>query len=216
MTFPLMPDTSGYIRSAPTYSYIGQLFTSGDGFPGGNLTFTAGTKVIVLSLQLAGGNGASSGVTIGGVACTQACGSTASVNHASIWYLATTASGSLAISGSGGTGRSFLHAYEVRDYTSSAPYSAVAGFTDSSVTSFGINLPTSTNTTVIGAGLSGPVTIAVTPSVGPSVALISNVAYESATTHYSWAQRPTFRGDPTVFTASGTATTHRLAAAAWR
>lgn len=212
----LMPVPPRVIPPAPTYSYIGQLFTSGNGFPAGSLTFTAGTKVIVLSLQLAGGNGTSSGVTIGGVACTQACTSEASFGTAAIWYLATTASGSLAISGSGGTGRSFLHAYEVRDYSSSVPYSVAAGFTDSSVTSFGINLPTSTNTVAIGAGLSGPVVISVTPSVGPAVALIGNWAYESATSHYSWAQRPTFRGDPTVFTASGTATTHRLAAAAWR
>lgn len=211
----LLPTPPAYLRSAPTYSYIGQVFTSGDGFPGGNLTFTAGTKVIVLALQLAGGPGAS-GVTIGGVACTQACASAAASNHASIWYLATTASGSLAISGSGGSGRSFLHAYEVRGYASAVPYSVAAGFVDTASASFGINLPTSSNSAVIGAGVSGPVTIAVAPSVGPAVALVSNVAYESATTHYSWAQRPTFRGDPTVFTASGTATSHRLAAAAWR
>lgn len=211
----LMPIAPPNFRTAPTYSYIGQSFTSGDGFPAGTLTFTAGAKVIVLALQLAGGPGAS-GVTIGGVACTQACASSAAANHASIWYLVTTASGALAISGAGGSGRSFLHAYEVRGYASAIPYSVAAGFVDTASASFGINLPTSSNSAVIGAGVSGPVAIAVTPSVGPAVALVSNVAYESATTHYSWGQRPAFRGDPTVFTASGTATSHRLAAAAWR
>ena len=212
----LMPAPATYIPTAPTYSYIGQIYNSGDGFPAGSLTFTAGSKVIALALQLAGGNGLSSGVTVGGVACTQASGSTGTFNHASIWWLATTASGSLAISGSGGTGRSILHAYEVRGYRSSTPYSAAAGFTDTATTSFGLNLPTSTNTLVLGAGMAGPVTIALTPSVGPSAALISNVAVESATTHFSWAQRPTARGNPTVYTGSGSATTWRLAAAAWR
>lgn len=215
MTFPLMPTPAAYFSAPPTYSYIGQTLQPADGFPNGTLTFTAGAKVIVLSVQLAGGGPASS-VTVGGLTCVQACASGAASSHASIWYVTTSLSGALAISGVGGSGRSFLHAYELRGYTSSAPYSAAAAFTDSAVTSFGLNLPTSSNTTVIGAGMAGPVTIAMTPSEGPAAALISNVAYESATTHYSWAQRPTFRGDPTIYTASGAATSHRLAAAAWR
>lgn len=213
---PILPAFPPDARVAPTYSYIGQIYNPGDGFPTGALTFTAGNKIIVLALQLAGGNGLSSGVTVNAVACAQASGSTGTFNHASIWWLETTASGSLTISGSGGTGRSILHAYEVRGYRSSTPYSAAAGFVDTATASFGLNLPTSTNTLVLGAGIAGPVTIALTPSVGPSAALISNVAVESATTHFSWAQRPTERGNPTVYTGSGSATSWRLAAAAWR
>jgi hypothetical protein len=64
--------------------------------------------------------------------------------------------------------------------------------------------------------MAGPVTIALTPSVGPAVNLISNVAVESATTHFSWVQSPTVTGSPTTYTGSGSATSWRLAAAAWR
>lgn len=212
---PLLPSHFADARPAPTTQYIGQNVNSADGFPAGAQTFTAGLKIIVIVCQLAGGPAASS-VTVGGVACTLACASGAASNHASVWYLQTTASGALTISGVGGSGRSILHAYEVRGYSSSTPYAAVAGHVDTASASFGISLPTSTNTAVIGAGMSGPVTIALTPSLGPAATLISNVAFESATTHYSWVQRPTARGNPTVFTASGTATSHRLAAAAWR
>ena len=215
MTFPVMPVVPAYAPPAPTWTYIGQNYNSADGFPTGAQTLTAGTKVVIVACQLAGGP-AASGVTVGGLACTQACASGAASSHASIWYLQTSLSGSQTISGSGGSGRSILHVYEMRGYSSSTPYSAVAGFVDTASSSFGIDLPTSSNTTTFGAGMAGPVTIALTPSVGPAVNLISNVAVESATTHFSWVQSPTVTGSPTTYTGSGSATSWRLAAAAWR
>lgn len=209
----LMPVPATYIPTAPTYSYIGQNYNPGDGFPSGAQTFTAGNKIIVIACQLAGAP-AASGVTVGGVACTQACAITSN-GQSSIWWLETTASGSLTISGSGGSGRSILHAYEVRGYRSSTPY-ITATASAVTTTSCALTIPTSTNTIVLGAGMSGPVTITLAASVGPALALISNVAVESATTHWSWVQRPTARGNPTTFTASGTTTTFGMAAAAWR
>jgi hypothetical protein len=57
--------------------------------------------------------------------------------------------------------------------------------------------------------------MSVTASVGPSPVL-TTAAYESATSHFSWYQLPTFRG-PTTYTASGGLTTSiDLAIAAWR
>lgn len=214
MTFPLMPDTSGYIRSAPTYTYINQNYNPNDGFPTGAQTFTAGQKIIVIACQLAGGP-AASGVTVGGVACTQAC-AISSNGQSSIWYLETTASGSLTISGSGGSGRSILHAYELRGYSSATPYATATG-SASVAASCPVDLPTSSNSITVAAGMMGPVSVTLSASTGPALASVINVAVESATTHYSFVQRPTDRGNPTVYTATGgSATTYGMALAAWR
>jgi hypothetical protein len=210
----LMPTPITYPRAAPTSSYIGQNYNPNDGFPTGAQTFTAGQKIIVIACQLAGAP-AASGVTVGGVACTQACAITSN-GQSSIWYLATTASGSLTISGTGGSGRSILHAYELRGYSSSTPYSTATG---SAVTasSCPVSLPTSSNTITVAAGMMGPVGVTLTASTGPALSSVINVAVESTTTHYSFVQRPTSRGNPTVYTATGaSATTYGMALAAWR
>ena len=46
----------GITNSAPTATFIGRLSTTGNGFPSGSLTFNSGTKVVVVTLQLAGPN----------------------------------------------------------------------------------------------------------------------------------------------------------------
>lgn len=210
----LMPVPATYIRSAPTYSYIGQNYNPGDGFPTGAQTLTAGTKVVIVACQLAG-SPAASGVTVGGVSCTQAC-AISSNGQSSIWYLETTLSGSQTISGSGGSGRSILHVYEMRGYSSTTPYSTATG---SAVTaaSCPVDLLTGTNTITFAAGMMGPVSVTLTASTGPALATVINVAVESATTHYSFVQRPTAFGSPTVYTATGgSSTTYGMALAAWR
>jgi hypothetical protein len=63
----------------------------------------------------------------------------------------------------------------------------------------------------------GPVGVTLTASTGPALSSVINVAVESTTTHYSFVQRPTSRGNPTVYTATGaSATTYGMALAAWR
>lgn len=214
MTFPISPSVPVYIPTAPTYSYIGQNYNPGDGFPTGAQTLTAGTKVVIVACQLAGGP-AASGVTVGGVACTQAC-AISSNGQSSIWYLETSLSGSQTISGSGGSGRSILHVYEMRNYLSTTPYSTATG-SASVAASCPVNLPTSTNTITFAAGMMGPVSVTLTASTGAALASVINVAVESATTHYSFVQRPTAWGNPTVYTATGgSATTYGMALAAWR
>lgn len=215
MTFPVMPVVPSYIPTAPTYSYIGQNYNSADGFPTGAQTLTAGNKVVIVACQLAGGPSAS-GVTVGGVACTQACAVTP-YGQNSIWYLETTLSGSQTISGSGGSGRSILHVYEMRNYSSATPYSTATNGTASSVASLSANLLTGTNTITFAAGMAGPVSVTLTASTGPALVSIINVAVESATTHYSFVQRPTAVGSPTVYTVTGASSTaYGMALAAWR
>lgn len=203
MTFPLMPLTSSYIAPAPTISYIGRNYNSGDGFPSGNQTLSSGTKLVVVCCELAG-SPAASGVTLGGVSMTQAA-NTGVVNarSASVWYLETSLSGSQLVTGSGGSGRSSLDVYEIRGYQSKTPYS-VATITGTT-TSVSISDDMSTNSIAIGAGTGGYTTISVSASQGPAPVYIT-AAYESATSHFSWYQRPTLRG-ATTFAASGTTTT---------
>lgn len=214
MTFPLMPVVPAYIRAAPTVNYIGRNATGGDGFPVGAQTFTAGLKIIVVCCQPAGSPQAS-GVTVGGVAMTQAAQTgVQGARSASVWYLETTASGSLTISGSGGSGRSALDVYEVRGYSSATPYYTGTAVV-AAATSVAINVPTSTNTILLGAGTGGFTTMSITASVGPAT-VVTQAAYESATSHFSWYQRPTFRGSTTYTASGGVSTSIDLAVAAWR
>jgi len=215
MTFPLAPNPATFIRPAPTVSYIGRNTTTGDGFPTGAKTFTSGLKIIVVCCEPAGGPQASN-VTVGGVAMTQAA-QTGVVNgrSASVWYLETTASGSLTISGSGGSGRSVLDAYEVRGYTSATPYFTGTAVNDGSTTGVSISVPTSTNTLLIGSGTGGFTTVTIGADKGPSTT-IQQIALESATSHYSWTQTPTERGS-TLYTVTGGVTSgYDIAVAAWR
>lgn len=211
----LMPAPTTFLRAAPTASYIGRLATTADGFPNGSATFTSGTKLIVICCQPAG-SPAASGVTVGGVAMTQAA-QTGVVNgrSASVWYLETTASGSLAISGSGGSGRAALDIYELRGYSSATPYFTGTAVNDATTSSQAITVPTSTNTIVVGSGTGPFTTMSVAADLGSTPTTVT-AAYESATSHFSWSQTPTFRG-PTIYTASGGASGGiDLAVAAWR
>jgi hypothetical protein len=215
MTFPLMPLATPASGTAPTITYLGRSATTGDGFPTGNFTLSSGTKLVVVCCEPAG-SPAASGVTLGGFAMTQAA-NTGVVNNrsASVWYLETTLSGSQTVSGSGGSGRSALDVYEIRSYSSVTPYFTGTAVNDASTTSVSIEVPTSTNTIVVGAGTGPFTTVTVPASIGPATTVVT-AAYESATSHYSWYQRPTLRG-PTTYTAQGSASGgYDIAVAAWR
>jgi len=215
MTFPLMPAPAMYIPPAPTVSYIGRNVTTGDGFPFGNQTLTSGLKLVVVCCEFAGSPQAS-GVTVGGVAMTQAAQTgVVGGRSASVWFLETSLSGSQAISGTGGSGRAALDVYEVRGYRSSTPYRTGTSVNANNTTSVSRSLATSTNTAVIGSGVGGFTTMTVSADVGPAPSVVT-AAYESATSHFSWTQVPTVRG-PTLYTAQGgVVSQYNIAVAAWR
>jgi hypothetical protein len=215
MSFPLMPDVTSSLGPVPTVTYIGRNATTGDGFPSGSRTFTSGLKLIVVCCEPAGSPQASN-VTVGGVSMTQAAQTgVVGGRSASVWYLETTMSGSRTISGSGGSGRSALDVYEVRGYSSATPYFTNTAASSTSVTSRQITAQTSTNSIVLGAGTGPFTTMNVTANQGPAPVDVT-AAYESATSHFSWYQVPTWRG-PTTYTASGSSSgAIVLALAAWR
>lgn len=215
MTFPLTPFSGDFIRNAPAITYIGRSATTGDGFPTGSFTFSSGTKLVVVCCEPAG-SPAASNVTLGGVAMTQAA-NTGVVNarSASVWYLETSASGVLTVSGSGGSGRAALDVYEITNYSSATPYFTGTAVNDATTNSVSISAPTSTNSVFVGAGTGGFTTVSVSADIGSAPVTVT-AAYESATSHYSWYQRPTSRG-PTTYTASGGVNAgYDIAVAAWR
>lgn len=214
MTFPVMPVVPAYIPTAPTVNYIGRNLNTGDGFPTGAQTLTAGTKIVVVCCEPAGSPEAS-GVTVGGQAMTLAAQTgVVGGRSASVWYRETTLSGSQTISGSGGSGRSALDVYEVRGYSSSTPYlTGIA--TTGSATNLDITALTSTNTVLLGAGTGGYTTMTFTVTAGPAPVVVQ-AAYELATSHFSWFQRPTARGPTTYNISGGVTSSIDLAIAAWR
>lgn len=215
MSFPLMPFNPGVSGAAPTITYIGRNATGGDGFPVGAQTLTTGTKLVVVCCEPAGSPQAS-GVTLGGVAMTQAA-QTGVVNgrSASVWYLETSLSGAQTISGSGGSGRSALDVYEIRGYSSTTPYFTGTAVNDGTTSVQTIAVPTSTNTIVVGAGTGPFATFGVTADIGPAPVVVT-AAYESATAHFSWYQVPTPRGPVTYSASGGQVGGIDLAVAAWR
>ncbi len=215
MTTPLIPIYNNYLKTGPTVTYIGRNATSGDGFPAGAQTFTAGTKLIVVCCEPAG-SPAASGVTVGGVAMTQAA-QTGVVNlrSASVWYLETSASGSLTISGSGGSGRSALDVYEVRNYSSSTPIYTGTLVNAADTSSLAISVQAPTNSIALGAGTHGFTNPTVSASQGPAPVVVT-AAYESATGHYSWYQRPTGRGTTTYTVVGSVVSGIDLAIAVWK
>ena len=217
MTLPLYPIHGTVLRTAPTVSNRGRMTNLADGFPNSpaTLTFTAGLKVVVVCCEPAGSPQASC-VTLNGVAMIEAA-QTGVINgrSASIWYLETTASGSLVVGGSGGSGRSALDAYEIRGYSNPNPYYTATLVNAANTSALQIDVPTSSNSIVMGSGTHGFTNPTVSASIGPAT-IVTTAAYESATGHYSWTHTPTERG-PTGYNVVGSVVSGiNLAVAAWR
>ncbi len=221
----------GVTNSAPTATYIGHRLTTSDGFPNGALTFNSGNKVVVVALSLAGfGN---TFVNFGSTAMTQACKIDSTSSNPNVWQLAptaaiywleTTASGSVYISGNGGSGRSVLYAWEITGYNSATPYStATAQNTNASSFSATISISTKFNGCTIGAGLCEDTSPFNSVTVSNSDSL-QQMDLESATNHYTWRDQGTSEGttsyncdqnNPASNIVAG-ATVQQLAAAHWK
>ena len=119
----------GVSASTPSVSYRGRATTTGNGFPLGYINLSSGTKVVVVCLQLAGSG--NTYVNLGGTGMTLAAKMDAIGTASGVWnvgytsavyYLATSASGSVYVSGNGGSGRSSFTCYEITGYNSATPY----------------------------------------------------------------------------------------------
>ena len=194
-------DYHGITNSAPTALYIGRALTTGNGFPNGYVPLSSGNKVVVVALALAGP--ANTYVNLGSTSMTQACKIDTPSSNPNIWqggptaaiyWVETTASGSVYISGNGGSGRSVLHAWEITGYNSATPHStATAQNTDASSYSKIISLSTKYNGCTIGTGVCEDTSPAGSVTVSNSDSL-QQIDLESATNHYSWRDQGASEG----------------------
>jgi len=222
----------GITNTAPVATYVGRLQTTGNGFPSGGLNFsTTGTKVVVITLQLGGPN--NTYVNFGSTAMTQAAKIDSPSSNPSVWqasptsaiyWLETSTTGSVSISGNGGSGRSVLHAYEITGYNSKTPYStATAQNTNASSFSKTITVNTQYNGVTIGSGMTEDTSPTGSVTVSASDGL-RQVDLEAATNHFAWRDEGTPSGsvgytatqvNPASNIVSGS-TIMQLAAAHWK
>ena len=141
-----------------------------------------------------------------------------------VYWLETSTSGSVNITGDGGSGRSVLHVWEITGYDSATPYStATAQNNDSSSFSKTISLSTKYNGCTIGSGLTEDTNPTGSVTVSNSDSLQQR-DLEGATNHFSWRDQGTSVGttnylctqnNPASNINSGS-TIMKLAAAHWK
>lgn len=209
MTFPLTSAPATFIRAAPTWSaVVGANATAGEGFPPGTITTTnsTATRLLVYFHQIGNVGGRLSSLTIGGAAPTLQ-------GQIDGWYIYTllvsTALSGLAVSGSGGGGRSGWWARELFGYTSTTPVI----LTGSSTAAASYETQTSTNFAAVGgweAGIPTTASLAVSPGSAPE---INTHVLDGAKYNVFW-QSPTSRGPTTYTHNAGTASKYLYAA--WR
>ena len=220
----------GVSAAAPSGTYKGRTITTGNGFPSGYVTLSSGTKLVVVTCQLAGPN--NTYVSLGGTNMTLAAkmegaasgGVWGASPTSAVYYLVTSASGSTYITGNGGSGRSVTHTWEITGYNSSTPAStATAQNTNSSSYSKTISLSTQFNGITIGSGVTEDTSPTGSVTVSNSDSL-QQIDLESATNHFSWRDEGTSSGttsyncdqnNPASNIVSGS-TIMQLAAAHWK
>jgi len=193
----------GVSASQPSVSYRGRTATTGNGFPQGYVSLSSGTKVVVVCLQLGGGS--STYCNLGSTSLTLASkmGTLAPVSGiwggvwtSAIYYTQTSASGSVYISGNGGSGRSCATVYEITGYNSSTPYTTDTAQNTNLSYAAGITVASQYNGMTIGSAISedsysqSGVTVTNADS-------IEQIHLESASAHTSWYDAGTPTGNRT-------------------
>lgn len=219
----------GVSASSPSISYRGRSTTTGNGFPSGYISLSSGTKVVVVCLQLAGSG--NTYVNVGGTNLTQAAKVDTATPVSGIWgaaytsaiyYFTTSASGSVYITGNGGSGRSSLTVYEVTGYNSATPYTTATQQQTNLDLSESISVSSQYNGLTIGSVISedSPTQTGISITNADS---IEQIHLESASSHTSWydAQTPsgtrtyTITQTPATNVVSGS-TLFQITAAAWK
>ena len=190
----------GVSAAAPIATFKGRTLTTGNGFPTGNVTLSSGSKLVVVTCQLAGSG--NTYVSVGGVNATLAAkvdtaptgGVWGAALTSAVYYLVTSASGSTQITGNGGSGRSVTHVWEITGYNSSTPTAtATAQNTDNTSFSKTISLSTQYNGVTIGSGITEDTNPAGSVTVSNSDT-IQQIDLESATNHFCWDDEGTASG----------------------
>jgi len=220
----------GVSAAQPSVSYRGRTLTTGNGFPAGSVSLSSGTKVVVVCLQLGGGsstycNLGSTSMTLASKMGTVApvTGIWAGIWTSAIYYVETSTSGSVYISGNGGSGRSCATVYEITGYNSSTPYTSDTGQNTYLGYAASATVASQYNGMTIGSAISedsysqSGVTVTNADS-------IEQIHLESASAHTSWYDAGTPTGNRTYTvtltnpgpTAVSNAATIQIATASWK
>ena len=220
----------GVSASQPSVSYRGRTLTTGNGFPGGYVSLSSGTKVVVVCLQLGGGsstycNLGSTSLTLASKMDTVApvSGIWAGVWTSAIYYTQTSTSGSVYISGNGGSGRSCATVYEITGYNSSTPYTSDTGQNANLSYTASVTVASQYNGITIGSSISED-SLSTTGAAITNADSIEQIHLESASAHSSWYDTGTPTGNRTYTytlnnpgpTAVSGAATIQLATASWK
>ena len=223
----------GVSASQPSVSFRGRATTTSNGFPNGYISLSSGTKVVVVTLQLAGGPPyyGNTYVSLGGNTMTQAAKIDTPSSNTGIWqapytsavyYLQTSLSGSQYISGNGGSGRSNLYVYEITGYNSSTPYATATAQNTTLGYSAGITVANQYNGLTIGSAITEDSFSATGISVSNADS-VEQIHLESASAHVAWYDAATPNGNRT-YTVTQTpgnnvvsgSTLIQMSAAAWK
>ena len=223
----------GVSASQPSVSFRGRATTTSNGFPNGYVSLSSGTKVVVVTLQLAGGPPyyGNTYVSLGGNTMTQAAKIDTASSNTGIWqarytsavyYLQSSLSGSVYITGNGGSGRSNLYVYEITGYNSSTPYATATAQNTTLGYSAGIIVANQYNGLTIGSAITEDSFSATGISVSNADS-VEQIHLESASAHVAWYDAATPNGNRT-YTVTQTpgnnvvsgSTLIQMSAAAWK
>jgi len=193
----------GVSASTPSISYRGRSTTTGNGFPAGYISLSSGTKVVVVCLQLAGSG--NTYVNLGGSGMTLAAKMDAIGTASGVWnvgytsavyYLTSSSSGSVYISGNGGSGRSSLTVYEITGYNSATPYTTDTAQQTNADYTAAITVASQYNGLTIGSVICED-SFSATGITVTNADVIHQQHLESASAHTSWYDTATPSGNRT-------------------
>ena len=189
--------------SSPSIQNMGNIITTGNGFPAGFVSLNSGTKVVVVTCQLAGSG--NTYVSLGGTGMTLAAkvdtvtpvsGIWQAAYTSAIYYLETSSSGSLYVAGNGGSGRSVIQIFEITGYNSSTPYTTDTAQQTNVDHSASITVASQYNGLTVGSVITED-TIPVNSVTVTNADATPQITLESASSHVTWYEAGTPSGNRT-------------------
>ena len=193
----------GVSASTPSVSYRGRATTTGNGFPNGYISLSSGTKVVVVCLQLAGSG--NTYVNLGGTGMTLAAKVDTATPVSGIWgaaytsavyYMTTSASGTVYVTGNGGSGRSSFTCYEITGYNSATPYTTDTAQQTNVDHSASITVASQYNGLTVGSVITED-TIPVNSVTVSNADATPQLTLELASSHVAWYEAGTPSGNRT-------------------
>ena len=193
----------GASGSTPSISSRGSIYTTGNGFPAGYVSLSSGTKVVVVTCQLAGSG--NTYVSLGGTGMTLAAkvdtvtpvsGIWQAAYTSAIYYLQTSSSGTVYVAGNGGSGRSVIQIFEITGYNSSTPYTTDTAQQTNVDHSASITVASQYNGLTVGSVITED-TIPVNSVTVSNADATPQLTLELASSHVAWYEAGTPSGNRT-------------------